>query len=448
MENELKSIKNRVFFIGVGGISMSALAKLCLENGWIVAGSDTVKTAETEKLEQLFKVYYSHKESNIAAFKPTLVVYTGAVRSDNSELIYAQNCGIKLMERSEFLGEVCKNYTHVIAVAGTHGKTTTTAMIAEIFVKAGLNPTVHIGGNVVNLNSNLIVGDNNYFITEACEYKQSFKYINSEVAVITNIEPDHMDCYLNFSELENAFANFINNAKCCVLNPENSVVKKVRIKELCYVNSGHGLIAKNIKKCGVGFSFDVFENCLYLGNFKLSVMGEYNINNALNAIAVARRFNINLDCVYSALLGFNGVERRNEFLGKINGVKVFADYCHHPTEIENSIKAFKQHYKKILCVFQPHTYSRTKALKTEFASCFKGVSKLILFKTYAARELPEAGLNETDLFRIVKNKNKNVVLDSRELINFVANQSVNYNAIIVLGAGDIYSIIKTGLNFD
>jgi UDP-N-acetylmuramate--alanine ligase len=238
MEIELKSIKNRVFFVGVGGISMSALAKLCQLNGCVVAGSDAVKTAETIKLEQYFKVYYSHKESNIINFNPSLVVYTGAIKPDNPELNYAQKMGIKLVERSEFLGNICKNYNHVIAVAGTHGKTTTTAMIAEIFVKAGLNPTVHVGGNVVNLKGNLVVGDNNYFITEACEYKNSFKHIISDVAVITNVEADHMDCYSSFSELENAFINFSNNANYCVLNSANLLVEKVKNKGLILIIVG------------------------------------------------------------------------------------------------------------------------------------------------------------------------------------------------------------------
>ena len=198
----------------------------------------------------------------------------------------------------------------------------------------------------------------------------------------------------------------------------------------------------------MGYSFVVYENGLYLGTFKLNVMGKYNIQNALNAIAISRKFGINLSTIYSALLGFNGVERRNEKLGEINGIPVFADYCHHPTEIASSIKAFREHYKNILCIFQPHTYSRTKALKHEFATCFKGVKKLVLFKTYAARELPTDGLSETDMFKFVKNRNKELVLTGANLLNIITQESANFNAVIVLGAGDIYSIVKNGLIFN
>ncbi len=448
MGNELKSIKNRVFFVGVGGISMSALAMLCYKNGCVVAGSDASKNAETIKLAEYFKVYYTHKETNISVFKPNLVVYSGAIKLNNPELNYAQNNGIKLMERSEFLGEICNNFNNVIAIAGTHGKTTTTAMIAEIFIKAGLNPTVHVGGNVVNLKGNLVVGNSNFFITEACEYKNSFKYISSDTCVVTNIESDHMDCYSSFSELENAFINFINKAKCCVINCGNKATKKVKTKGLLLLNSALGFEVKNIKKCGIGYSFVVYENGLYLGTFKLNIMGKYNIQNALNAIAVAKHYGISTNIIYNALLSFNGVERRNEKLGGINSTPVFADYCHHPTEIASSINAFREHYKNILCVFQPHTYSRTKVLKTEFSTCFKGVKKLVLFKTYAARELPTDGLSETDMFKFVKNRNKELVLTGANLLNIITQESANFDAVIVLGAGDIYNIVKNGLTFN
>ncbi len=448
MDKHLKIIENRVFFVGVGGVSMSALATLCNSLGIKVAGSDIIKTPETIKLEKLFNVYYEHNKTNIINFKPNLVVYTAAIKLDNPELKFAAQQGIRIMERSKFLGEVCKHYKNVIAVAGTHGKTTTTSMIAEIFIKANLNPTVHVGGDVVNLGGNLVVGGSQFFITEACEYKKSFEHIKSKVAVVTNIEADHMDCYSGFSDLQNSFVNFINNSKTCVINCDNNVIETIQTKNITLINSVNGYNIKNIKKCGVGFRFDVFEHGVYLGNFKINVMGKYNITNALFAIAVARHFNIKPTIIYDALYNFKGVMRRNEKLGKVNGTIVYADYCHHPTEIKNSIMAFKQHYKNILCVFQPHTYSRTKTLMTEFSTCFKGVKKLVLFKTYAAREEFDPNATETSMFKKVKNKNKCVVLIKEELIKLIHAESLNYNAIIVLGAGDVYWIIKNGLKFD
>lgn len=448
MEKSLKIIENRVFFVGIGGISMSALAMLTSSLGATVSGSDITKNTETEKLEKHFKIYYSHNKTNIIKFKPNLVVYTGAVKLTNPELSYAIKNNIPIMERSQFLGEVCKHYKNVIAIAGTHGKTTTTAMISEIFIEAKLNPTIHVGGDVVNLNGNLVVGGTEYFITEACEYKKSFEHIKSTLSVVTNIEPDHMDCYLNFSDLENSFVKFLNNSKMCVINESNNIKNKTNLKHITVVNSPNGYEVKNIKPRGIGFSFDVFEQGAYLGNFKLNVMGEYNISNALNAIAVARQFNISPHLIYNALINFNGVMRRNEKLGKLNGTIVYADYCHHPTEIKNSIMAFKKHYKNILCVFQPHTYSRTKALMHEFSTCFKGVKKLVIFKTYAAREEVDEQASETAMFKKIKNKNKQLVLGCQELLNLINTQSSNFDAVIVLGAGDVYTTIKNGLIFE
>lgn len=448
MGKSLKINGNRVFFVGVGGISMSALAMLCHNFGAIVGGSDAVKNNITLGLEKHIKLFYGHNKHNIIKFKPNLIVYTGAVNFDNPELEFAINNNIKVMERSEFLGMICKNYKNVIAVAGTHGKTTTTAMIAEIFMLAKLNPTIHIGGEVVNLNSNFVVGGNEYFITEACEYKKSFEHINSSVAVITNIECDHMDCYKSYNDLCDSFIKFANQSKNLIVFNSNPIKEKVQTKHVQIVNFEFGLQAKNIKILQNEISFDVFEFGLYLANFKLSVFGEYNVDNALLAIGVARHFNVCVATIYDALKNFKGVKRRNEKLGKINGISVYADYCHHPTEIKKSINAFKGKFNKILCVFQPHTYSRTKMLIKDFDQCFKGVNKLIIFKTYPAREPYDFDGCETALFKKIKNKNKILALSESELLKNIVDFAHNYDAIIVLGAGDIYDIVKNGLTLD
>ncbi len=446
MNKELKINENRVFFVGIGGVSMSALAKLCYSFGAVVAGSDLVKTTETEKLEPQIKVFYGHNKTNLIKFKPTIVVFTGAVNKDNPEIKYAISKGIKVFDRAEFLGLICEQYKTVIAVSGTHGKTTTTGMIAEIFIKAKLNPTVHIGGEVVNLNGNLVVGDNNFFITEACEFKKSFEQIKSTVAVITNIECDHMDCYKNFNDLCLSFFKFSNKAKTVVMF-NNCPIKRDFCKNKNIINLKKYKV-KNIKIKKGKTTFKVWEYGKFLGLFELSVMGKYNVYNAVQSIAVARIFNIPYKTIYLALKNFKGVKRRNEILGKINGVPVFADYCHHPTEIKNSIKAFKGQFNRVLCVFQPHTYSRTKSLLRQFKRCFKGVEKLIIYKTYSARENYDFYGSETILYGAVVNSNRVLCLEKVELIKKITEEIDNYDAVIVLGAGDIYGIVKNGLTFN
>lgn len=447
MEKNIKNIKNRVFFVGIGGISMSALAKLTISTGGVVAGSDAVQNQQTESLKSVCKVFIGHDLNNIKLFRPDLVVYSGAIKSDNSELVYAQQSGIKIMERSEYLALICKQYENVIAIAGTHGKTTTTAMIAQIFRCANLNPTIHVGGVCLNFDSNVVVGDNKYFITEACEYKKSFEYIQSSLGVVTNIECDHMDCYQDFDDLKHSFAKFLDNSKMCMVENDNSVLNQITTKIIyTFGENNANYVAKNLKITQFGLCFDVYENDKILANFRLNVMGEYNVKNALVAIGVARVYGIDITSIYDGLNSFLGVQRRNENLGRIGKTVVYADYCHHPTEIKNSIANFLYHFNRVLCIFQPHTYSRTVALMREFSKCFKGVKKLIIFKTYPAREKFNFLGSETNLFKHINLKNKELIVDRTQLIDRLNKISENYDCVIVLGAGDVYDIVKSEID--
>lgn len=452
MKNYLFSEYNRIFFIGVGGISMSALCLLSASFGAECAGSDMVMSHITDNLtKQGIKVFSEHNANNIKNFKPNLVVYTGAINAENPELKLALKLNIKCLERADFLGLVASNFKNVIAIAGTHGKTTTSAMISEIFIAAGLNPTCHIGGEVKNFNSNLKLGDNNYFITEACEYKKSFEKIFSTCAVVTNIERDHMDCYTNLKDLRDAFKIFSENSNEHLVTGDlklpYEINKKLNVCS-CGVADYYDYYAENLKAKNGCYEFDCYEFGKFLMHFKLNVMGKYNVKNALYAICVARKFNIELSIIYSALINFNGVKRRNEFMGEISGVPVYADYCHHPTEIKNSIMGFNEIYKNILCVFQPHTYSRTVALKKEFGICFDGVKKLIIFKTYAAREKYDYNGSETALFKKIKLKNKVLALNFDELVAQLKPGLNQFDVILVLGAGDLYNYFENLNNFN
>ena len=452
MKKNLFNEYNRIFFIGVGGISMSALCQLAVHFGADCAGSDVTMSHITNNLSSIgVKVFILHNAVNIKTFKPNLVVYTGAISSENPELLLAKKLNIKCLERADFLGLVCNQFNNVIAIGGTHGKTTTSAMISEIFVEAKLNPTCHIGGEVKNFNSNLRLGYNNYFITEACEYKKSFEKIYSVCAVVTNIERDHMDCYTNINDLRNAFKIFSENSSEHLVSGDLKLPYEVNKKLnvcTCGVADYYDYYADNLISNNGCYEFDCYEFGKFLMHFKLKCMGIYNVKNALYAICVARKFNIELNCIYNALINFNGVKRRNEFMGEINGVPVYADYCHHPTEIKSSILGYSEIYKNILCIFQPHTYSRTIALKKEFSTCFEKVKKLIVFKTYPAREKYNHSGSETALFKKVKLKNKVLALTESELKNELKINKNNYDVILVLGAGDLYNLFEDLNNFN
>lgn len=451
MKNNIIFNFNRVFFIGVGGISMSGLCELTTNLNKVCGGSDIVLSAQIKNLKQKgVEIFIGHKENNIIKFKPDLVVYSGAIAQNNPEIIEAKKQNITLIERSDYLGLICKLYKHVIAIGGTHGKTTTSAMISEIFINANLNPTCHIGGEVKNFNSNIYIGGNEFFITEACEYKKSFEKIFSDCAVVTNIERDHMDCYNDLLDLRGSFKTFAENSNYHLVTGDLKlpfeINKKLNVCS-CGLADFYDYYADNLKSVNGYYEFDCYEFDKFLMHFKLGCMGEYNVKNALYAICVARKYNIELGVIYNALLNFKGVKRRNEFLGKINNVPVYADYCHHPTEIKNSLKCFSEIYKNVLCVFQPHTYSRTIALKKEFESCFELSKKLVIYKTYAARENYNAKGSETALFKAVNKKNKVLCMSIEELKKEVKNNIENFDVVLVLGAGDLYNYFNNLTSF-
>ena len=423
---------------------MSSLSLLLANYNIKITGSDIQYNDIIKELRaKNIKVNIGHSKNNIES-DCDLVVYTGAVKEDNVELKTAIEKNIQIMERSEFLGEVCKLYDNVIAIAGTHGKTTTTAMIANIFFVAGLNPTVHLGGISNNFNSNILIGGSKFFITEACEYKNSFKFIKSDTCVITSTEPDHLDTYKNVTALKNAYYNFAKQSNCIILTNNAKFIDCKRNIIKVGVNYGD-VHASNLKCNSDGcYSFDCWNGGKYLANFKLNVIGEFNVYNALCAIAVALEYKISIAVIYDALKGFKGVGRRNEKICELGKIPVVCDYAHHPTEIQKIVDANRLIYKNILCVFQPHTYSRTLCFKKEFASSFKGIKKLIIYKTYPAREQKIDGGDAKDLFDVVKIKRENkwFVESKYKLKSVIYNNLENIDCILILGAGNIYNIAK------
>lgn len=445
MENTDILAKKKIHFVGICGISMSALAILTKNYGIEVTGSDAHYDGIVKTLNQKgINVYLGHSEKNISE-DCDLVVYTGAIKPDNVELIKAQSLNVPIMERSEFLGNICKLYSKVIAIAGTHGKTTTTAMLSNIFKYAGLNPTVHLGGISNNFDTNVVIGGNIFFITEACEYRNSFRFIDSDTCVITSTDPDHLDSYDSISDLKMAYNNFAKKSNNVVLG---CGVKDVHRKgNVIRVSTGEkgDIVASNIKCDKFGnYSFDAWNRGKYLTNFKLNTVGKFNVENALCAIAVALEYDINISTIYDALLDYTGVKRRNEQITTISNVPIICDYAHHPTEIYNTILGYKEIYKNILCVFQPHTYTRTKNFMNHFKTCFKGVKQLIIYKTYPAREKKIEGGDAIDLFKNVKIPNdfKYYVDNQYSLKKLVLENIEKVDCVLILGAGNIYNIAK------
>ncbi len=449
MEKLANTTNFNIHFIGIGGVSMSALAHLMLNFGYNVSGSDVAQNTFTESVANAGgKVYLMHNEQNIPK-NTQLVVFTGAIKKDNCELAYAQKQGIKCMERSEFLGWVANMYKNVIAISGTHGKTTTTAILAEIFMEAGKNPTVHLGGESDAIKGNVRAGGSDLFITEACEYRSSFTHILPTTSVVTNIERDHTDWYEDMGQIVEAFTLFVNASKQHIVVFENKDfvqhIKNDKRVVSCGFDGQYDVVGYNLYKNLDGcYSFDVKFYNTYIGRFNCDVIGLHNAKNALCAIAVALLYKVDISAIYRGIKKFKGVKRRYEKVGEYRGVPVVADYAHHPTEIKNSIKGALITHKKILCIFQPHTYSRTLSLIKDFETCFKGVNQLVIFKTYKAREKFIRGGSALDLFNRVKvYKNNKYYCDTQKCLkNTLITMDKDYDLILVLGAGDIYQIIK------
>ncbi|MBR1983549.1 MAG: UDP-N-acetylmuramate--L-alanine ligase [Clostridia bacterium] len=434
---------NKIHFIGIGGISQSALAKYCLSRGTSVSGSDARLSEITKELKSLgIKVYLGHH--GLSVIGKDLVVYSSAVSENCPELVTARERGIPIISRAEFLGEILKAYKTKIAVSGSHGKTTTTAMLGEIFVKAKLNPTIFLGGEYFSY-GNFRKGGKKYAITEACEYKKNFLMLPHDSSIVLNVDNDHLDSYLNMDDMINCFNKFLGDGLALVNADDqnasklfNRAVATFGIKKTATFN------AKNLRLEKNGYSFDFYAYQKKIGRIKLSVLGKHNVINALASAGLAYLYGVKFLVIKKALFEFKGVKRRNEFIGQLSDAKVYADYAHHPTEIKSTLETFR-HNKKTLVVFQPHTYSRTKNLMQDFIDVFSKVENLIIYKTYSAREkFDDNGsaykLNEN--LRLV-NVNSIYADDFCQLQQqIIAKLEDKIDKILVLGAGDVYEDVK------
>ena len=442
-----------VYFIGIGGISMSGLAGILLKEGYRISGSDSKESDLTRDLESKgATVYYDQSVSHITD-DVDLVVYTAAIHKDNPEYIKMVSLGIPYMSRAEFLGELMKNYDIPIAVSGTHGKTTTTTMVSEILLSADLNPTISVGGVVKSLNSAIHVGAKDYFVFEACEYTNSFLSFFPKISIILNIEEDHLDFFKDLSDIRNSFHRFallLPSEGFLVINGEIPNIDEITASLSCPfvtygLSNGFDYYAEDISFDSEGHpSFTCVEKETKTRiPVTLKLTGMHNVSNALAAIAAARRVGVSSAVISSALLNCGGSKRRFEYKGTFNGVTVIDDYAHHPTEIKATLKAARNlEHHKLWCVFQPHTYTRTKAFLHQFVDSLSLADKVIITDVYAAREKDEYGVNALTLFDEMKKKGIDVyyIKDFSEIKNFLIKNCVKNDLLITMGAGDIVKI--------
>lgn len=423
-------IENRahIHFVGVGGVSMNSLAKYLFSRGVRVTGSDARMSDASLQLNQLgIKTQLGHKPDYIKT--ADLVVATGAIADDNPEIVYAKAHGIEVVSRAEMLGEICKDFDKVIAVAGCHGKSTTSAMIYSILRASGASVSCHIGAQTQD--ARMQYGDE-YLVVEACEFKRSFLHIKPYLAVITNVEKDHLDCYKDLTDIQNTFRQFADSAQYVIVgqNPTTEflgVKKQNYVVQKVYFDSTAQLTEFSI----------VTDRCVPI---TISTLGGYNVDNATLSARVAWFLGFSDCAIVNGLRDFKPVARRSQLIGKFNDADVVIDYAHHPTEIRQFYEAMKFVYHEMLFIFQPHTYTRTKALLGDFVETLKAIDNLVIYKEYSARETSSMGVSSKQLVDILKQNGVKAKYAGNKSSLQRLMKKTDYDAILFVGAGDIASI--------
>ncbi len=444
-----------VHFIGIGGISMSGLAEILLDEGFTISGSDMKESELTRHLTSKgIQVFYGQKASNIIP-GIDLIVYTAAISPDNEEWQAAKEKNLAMLTRAELLGQIMDNYSKSIAVAGTHGKTTTTSMISQILLAADTDPTITVGGILQAINGNLRVGNSDVFISEACEYTNSFLNFRPKYSIILNVEAEHLDFFKDLDDVRNSFRSFISNTRAdgaTIINGEidnyQALVEGQPQQIITYgFDDSFDYYAKDItydKKACATFSAMYCGKKLFTA--KLSVPGAHNVSNALASIALANTLGLAQESILEGLLQFGGANRRFQYKGSVSGVTVIDDYAHHPTEIRATLTAAANYpHKRLILVFQPHTYSRTKAFLDEFAEVLSLADIVVLADIYAAREKNIYGITSQDLLLKLKEQETECYYfpSFEEIEKFLLKKCMNEDLLITMGAGNIVEVGET-----
>lgn len=441
-----------VHFIGIGGISMSGLAEILLKEHFTISGSDAKQSALTNHLEKMgATIFYPQKASNIID-GIDVVVYTAAIHEDNPEFAEAKRQNLPMLSRAELLGQLMTNYETPIAISGTHGKTTTTSMLSHILLAAETDPTISVGGILNAIGGNIRVGNSDIFVTEACEYTNSFLNFLPRISVILNVEEDHMDFFKDIHDIRNSFHKFsmlLPEDGLLVVNKNIEGLETITDGLVCKVvtyseTQDADYAAKNIEFDALGnASFDLVKYGTYVDRINLAVAGNHNVSNALSTIAVADALEIPLEVIKKGILSFAGTVRRFEYKGERNGFTIIDDYAHHPTEIRATLTSARNYpHKDIWCIFQPHTYTRTKAFFHEFAEALSLADHVVLADIYAARETDTLGMSSEALAEELKKLGADAYyLPSFEAIeNFVLEKVIHGDVLITMGAGDVVNI--------
>ncbi len=441
------------YFMGIGGISMSGFAKLLHENGFTVKGSDAQESSITKQLvSEGIDIIYGQKAENITD-DIDFIVYTAAIHPDNPEFVRAKEMGIPMMERASMVGQVMKNYENAIGVAGTHGKTTTTSMLTHVFLNAGKDPTISVGGMLDAIGGNIRIGHSENFITEACEYTNSFLKFCPTAAIILNIDADHLDFFKDLNDIRHSFheyakllpedgvlvvgseipdlEDFTKDLKCRVITFGLSETSEYSAANIRFDESGYGV-------------YELLHNGKPTGDtIHLGVVGKHNVLNSLSVIAISLYYDIDIEEIKNGLSHFNGTKRRFEKKGSFHGVTVIDDYAHHPTEIKATLTAAgKYPHNHLWCVFQPHTYSRTKALLHEFADALSLAENIVLTDIYAAREKDPGDISSLTLKEEIEKTGKPVYYfsDFKEIEKFLLKKCIDGDLLITMGAGNVVDI--------
>ncbi len=449
---------NKIHMIGIGGISMSGIAIMLKKSGFNISGSDTAEGDMIKILrEENIPVFIGHNKELIK--NADLVVYTAAIKDTDEEFMEAKRLGIPTLERAPFLGILLKKYNKPICIAGMHGKTTTTSMIASAFIHLNTNPTVLVGSKLKELNNlNYLIGKNDYFVLEACEYVDSFLNFPPETAVILNIEEEHLDYFSGIDQIKESFIKFISmlpkNGKLIinkddencidVINHLNTFINENNINVLTYSlkDKNANLFADNITLNDNGcYKYDLYINSKFIANISLNAPGKHNVSNSLATFGTVYSNNLDVLSAKDSIEMFTGASRRFEYKKTIqNNVTIYDDYAHHPTEIEATLESAKNKSKnKVIVVFQPHTYSRTKLLFDKFSHAFNNADIVILTDIYAAREIDDGTISSKMLAdRLIQNGVNAMYISSFEEIANKIKELVEPNDIVLtIGAGTI-----------
>ncbi len=441
-----------IHFIGIGGISMSGLAEVLLGAGFRISGSDAKASALTDRLSQKgAEVVIGQSADNIS---PDLdcVVYTAAVHSDNPEFRAAEDAGIPILTRAELLGEIMRQYRTAIAVAGTHGKTTTTSMASHILLRAEADPTISVGGMLPVIGGNIRVGTSDVFLAEACEYTNSFLSLFPTIGIILNIDADHLDFFKDLDDITHSFRKFaelIPEEGTLIINRDSDRWAEVTAGLSCKVltygsDEASDYRAVNVSHdehgCGI---FTCLEKGSPIGTFHLNVPGSHNVSNALSVIALGRLLDLPVETIAEGLQDFRGTVRRFEYKGERNGFTIIDDYAHHPTEIAATLSAAANYpHRELWVTFQPHTYTRTKALLPEFARALSASDHVVLADIYAARETDNLGISSDTLREQIAELGTDAYYfpSFEEVEAFLLEQVKPGDLVITMGAGDVVQI--------